>query len=102
FQAEDGIRDFHVTGVQTCALPISLPPGQKPAEDTSWLYASRVTSSGRWGIPPGWSGARRPENRVTARSNDPQKRWTGLTFPTNEIGRASWRERGESGAGGVP
>src|SRR5690606_40499731 len=21
-QAEDGIRDFHVTGVQTCALPI--------------------------------------------------------------------------------
>src|SRR5690606_29860943 len=25
FQAEDGIRDFHVTGVQTCALPILLP-----------------------------------------------------------------------------
>src|SRR5215475_4236020 len=24
FQAEDGIRDFHVTGVQTCALPISI------------------------------------------------------------------------------
>src|SRR5690606_39717047 len=24
FQAEDGIRDFHVTGVQTCALPICL------------------------------------------------------------------------------
>src|SRR5690606_40981675 len=23
FQAEDGIRSFHVTGVQTCALPIS-------------------------------------------------------------------------------
>src|SRR6266700_4408106 len=23
FKAEDGIRDFHVTGVQTCALPIS-------------------------------------------------------------------------------
>src|SRR5579883_1946649 len=22
FQSEDGIRDFHVTGVQTCALPI--------------------------------------------------------------------------------
>src|SRR5690606_40124067 len=27
FQAEDGIRDFHVTGVQTCALPISVPLG---------------------------------------------------------------------------
>src|SRR5690606_41195384 len=24
FRAEDGIRDFHVTGVQTCALPIWL------------------------------------------------------------------------------
>src|SRR5207253_5609127 len=24
FQAEDGIRDGHVTGVQTCALPILL------------------------------------------------------------------------------
>src|SRR5437762_5252644 len=26
FQAEDGIRDTSVTGVQTCALPISLRP----------------------------------------------------------------------------
>src|SRR5215217_6443770 len=26
FQAEDGIRDIGVTGVQTCALPISLAP----------------------------------------------------------------------------
>src|SRR6266478_8745453 len=26
FQAEDGIRDLTVTGVQTCALPISLVP----------------------------------------------------------------------------
>ena len=24
FQAEDGIRDYDVTGVQTCALPISV------------------------------------------------------------------------------
>src|SRR5215510_2311384 len=27
FQAEDGIRDGHVTGVQTCALPISAELG---------------------------------------------------------------------------
>src|SRR5207253_4854717 len=26
--AEDGIRDGHVTGVQTCALPISLTRGR--------------------------------------------------------------------------
>src|SRR5690606_39918412 len=30
FQAEDGIRDFHVTGVQTCARPISLVPPPAP------------------------------------------------------------------------
>src|SRR2546426_8376442 len=28
FQAEDGIRDYKVTGVQTCALPISAPRGE--------------------------------------------------------------------------
>src|SRR5256885_5229877 len=27
FQAEDGIRDYKVTGVQTCALPICLGAG---------------------------------------------------------------------------
>src|SRR5690606_39567685 len=32
-QAEDGIRDFHVTGVQTCALPI-FQPGLDPATVT--------------------------------------------------------------------
>src|SRR5439155_9842198 len=30
FQAEDGIRDGHVTGVQTCALPIFEPPMSLP------------------------------------------------------------------------
>src|SRR5438128_11739228 len=29
FQAEDGIRDATVTGVQTCALPISRRPGRR-------------------------------------------------------------------------
>src|SRR5438034_10594574 len=37
FQAEDGIRDHCVTGVQTCALPISRP------DDTLGLQ-----SSARW------------------------------------------------------
>src|SRR6266446_419699 len=30
FQAEDGIRDYKVTGVQTCALPICQHHGQRP------------------------------------------------------------------------
>src|SRR5690606_39754799 len=32
FQAEDGIRDFHVTGVQTCALPIFMIFGKIDAQ----------------------------------------------------------------------
>src|SRR5437868_7860173 len=32
FQAEDGIRDRNVTGVQTCALPISLGMAQVDVE----------------------------------------------------------------------
>src|SRR5256885_7566812 len=31
FQAEDGIRDYKVTGVQTCALPISCRPVPRAA-----------------------------------------------------------------------
>src|SRR2546427_7036965 len=31
FQAEDGIRDLTVTGVQTCALPISATAGRRRA-----------------------------------------------------------------------
>src|SRR5690625_6884441 len=33
FQAEDGIRAGHVTGVQTCALPIFLPGQLDPQDD---------------------------------------------------------------------
>src|SRR5690606_40645737 len=32
FQAEDGIREFHVTGVQTCALPIYVTGEEAVAE----------------------------------------------------------------------
>src|SRR5690606_41060196 len=35
FQAEDSIRDFHVTGVQTCALPISLELVEEVEDDLS-------------------------------------------------------------------
>src|SRR5690606_39478773 len=36
FQAEDGIRDFHVTGVQTCALPI-YPVYARIEQDTQYF-----------------------------------------------------------------
>src|SRR5690625_7657723 len=42
FQAEDGIRDGHVTGVQTCALPISCPC---PIELCEVVHAPHAPSS---------------------------------------------------------
>src|SRR5204862_4190793 len=46
FQAEDGIRDLYVTGVQTCALPISryeaLPRYPAVERDFSFLFPDSV------------------------------------------------------------
>src|SRR6266511_4776025 len=39
FQAEDGIRDFHVTGVQTCALPILANRAATAQQQARWLAA---------------------------------------------------------------
>src|SRR6266511_2705122 len=84
FQAEDGIRDFHVTGVQTCALPISIerrlrrepaPLARDRGEqvergvavglgERADLYASTV-ARGRRG--PGRAGARSAGFASTAR-----------------------------------
>src|SRR2546429_474284 len=46
FQAEDGIRDVAVTGVQTCALPISRLSGGLTPETVSRL--ARGAGSRRW------------------------------------------------------
>src|SRR5256886_11306190 len=43
FQAEDGIRDLTVTGVQTCALPICV--ARSPA---CWPTATPTRSCSRW------------------------------------------------------
>src|SRR5882762_10936592 len=40
FQAEDGIRDSSVTGVQTCALPISIP---KDVEENKVSMTTKLT-----------------------------------------------------------
>src|SRR5690606_40789531 len=82
FQAEDGIRDFHVTGVQTCALPIwechqEEHPGPLP------LIISIVISN----TPGGWKGPLSFHDLC-----DPHP----SAFPgVAEIGRASCRERGQ-------
>src|SRR5690606_39438084 len=74
FQAEDGIRYFHVTGVQTCALPISHrgavrvrlqarpgPPHQREGAPGA-AALRRAAAAGVGGA--GRGGARSEERRV--------------------------------------
>src|SRR5262245_41945936 len=77
-------------------------PGQNPQLLSSCEAASRVTASAS-----GSAGARRPEKRVTARSQAPQKKWTGLHFPRKRARNTHipsllvvnrWAADGESGS----
>src|SRR5256884_4196566 len=82
FQAEDGIRDVAVTGVQTCALPICA--------DEPGGYAGRTRGATQ---ESQWSGSRSDEADASPGSRErgaKPERGSG-TFP--EIGRASCRER---------
>src|SRR3712207_7443633 len=45
FQAEDGIRDSGVTGVQTCALPISTRSKRSPASSSSSVVSAEMRGS---------------------------------------------------------
>src|SRR5690606_39467643 len=70
FQAEDGIRDFHVTGVQTCALPIF-----SSLHDEGFFLSRLVERPGRGGAPL-WQGEvraveteYRPQDRKSTRLN---------------------------------
>src|SRR5690606_41038241 len=45
FQAEDGIRDFHVTGVQTCALPIYRTRSRRCPPSSSGGRSARCAST---------------------------------------------------------
>src|SRR5690606_39717016 len=96
FQAEDGIRDFHVTGVQTCALPISpacqtwsanVAAGVRPAAD-----------DGMNGKPIHWdSMVSTPPTSPGFSSGYSWPPWQ--LDPSTQIGRASCRERVEDAMG---
>src|SRR5256885_10676767 len=68
FQAEDGIRDYKVTGVQTCALPICGPgshrrpynPGCAAAGEFPRTGARAGCRRGRTGVRPAAPGAGAP------------------------------------------
>src|SRR5690349_24542230 len=48
FQAEDGIRDLYVTGVQTCALPICFAGRNSSANTTRTMNAMVAGHSQIW------------------------------------------------------
>src|SRR2546430_12238293 len=73
FQAEDGIRDLTVTGVQTCALPIlvGLAPfalGQTPDVIRIQLPAMTAVAAGDW-LTVGISGVTTHTDRKSTRLN---------------------------------
>src|SRR5690606_41033389 len=94
FQAEDGIRDFHVTGVQTCALPILqahpesgaaalarlIPDAATPALDRDAAEVQTQPAAGHRAVP--------------AQRKCPEKSRQALERH-REIGRASCRGRVE-------
>src|SRR5207245_7186298 len=90
FQAEDGIRDATVTGVQTCALPIFIPNPGFPAHPHA--EESRIRND------RGEHGA--DQGKPNDQDEDGKKGSIGEPR-TNEIGRASCREREEVVAGEV-
>src|SRR5690606_40376177 len=83
FQAEDGIRDFHVTGVQTCALPIFPTFHRVPAADAvahlvRWFWIPR------WQLAPGRTSRQEvltfPASNLTVEPDG-----VGISGPTTRI-----------------
>src|SRR5260370_9711551 len=96
FQAEGGIRDSSVTGVQTCALPICQdllnPPDVSGWKGGStWINSSTLFERFNWG------------NRLSMGRDSTKPYFTdvagqiqtrNISSPDGQIGRASCRERG--------
>src|SRR5690349_24842928 len=66
FQAEDGIRDLYVTGVQTCALPIFTPNAAPPASVEKCFIGRTIRAYAK--IPITIDGT--PFNRSVVRSEE--------------------------------
>src|SRR5262249_61179022 len=86
FQAEDGIRDWSVTGVQTVLFRS--------------VALQRISLSMK-GVRPTPGSSEAPRQEVTAReTTGPTRRRRRKIAPAPKIGRASCRERVESSGGG--
>src|SRR2546422_4886800 len=54
FQAEDGIRDVAVTGVQTCALPILIPKGPVAGQEAGLFWFILIVATIVFVAVEGW------------------------------------------------
>src|SRR5690625_7417335 len=86
FQAEDGIRDGHVTGVQTCALPIFM--ARKSVDEPLQTGLKAIDSM----VPIG-----RGQRQLII--GDRQTGKTALAIDTRSEERRVGKERGGGGAG---
>src|SRR5438093_12245787 len=84
FQAEDGIRDWSVTGVQTCALPISvilMVSGAAAAAAYLVLTSSVVVSIRSWSF--GWL----PKKKVSRLPRSFDSAWRSWRSEERRVGK---------------
>src|SRR5256885_7697658 len=70
FQAEDGIRDYKVTGVQTCALPISRRARRRSSRRFPRARDERRHVAARAHVEDEQRG---PGRRLGERGEDPER-----------------------------
>src|SRR5687767_15199593 len=81
FQAEDGIRDKLVTGVQTCALPILRYGRQRsPRDSTSFLLGSIFPNA----IPKPF---RIPKSSTGSTSGRPSRNMSSIRSEERRVGK---------------
>src|SRR5206468_9896443 len=92
FQAEDGIRDLIVTGVQTCDLPIWN--GRSSTPSNAPLLEPAVDGALREERPPDLERLPKPLGAFEGVLGLPFRSFDVATRRVQKIGRASCRERG--------
>src|SRR2546421_4910609 len=85
FQAEDGIRDLIVTGVQTCALPISRLTTPIPIGASAKIWRNPCSLASRAAVRLAIARI----SRMLRKQESTRKTSSNIT----QIGRASCRER---------
>src|SRR2546426_6307421 len=92
FKAEDGIRAYKVTGVQTCALPILPCCSLHRAASPPWASPPCLATGREGGRKQGGEAQGGDAARCSEQHGIGGRR--GGARPRREIGRASCRERG--------